>query len=220
MDELAERRAFDSWKRRCETAVHACTKIGGSSAELRIERPASEAEVCAVEKALGITLPASFRRALLRFSRALEINWFLPDNMKPALPLQIFCGMLSWDLHKLVELNRELQSWVDNVFPDPGNKYDRVWHDKLAFHNVGNGDYLAFERGAPDSPVVYLSHDDGQGHGYLLGPTFFDAIDRLTIVGCAGAEDWQWLPFTSSPTSGLEPDGDNARKWRDWFGLP
>lgn len=58
--------------------------------------------------------------------------------MKPPSPLQIFCGTLSCDVYKLVELNREPKSWVDNVFPDPGNKYDRVWHNELAFHNVGN----------------------------------------------------------------------------------
>ena len=99
------------------------------------------------------------------------------------------------------------------------DSYDAVWHDVLGFHEVANGDLLAFDLTIPSHPVVYLSHDDGDGHGYQLGANFADFIDRLTRLGCIGSEDWQMMPFLASPTSLLGPDCENARLWRDIFGL-
>jgi hypothetical protein len=40
-------------------------------------------------------------------------------------------------------------------------------------------------------PVVFLSHDGGEGHGDWLGRDFEDYVDRLGRLGCIGAEDWQ-----------------------------
>ena len=67
--------------------------------------------------------------------------------------------------------------------------------------------------------MVYLSHDDGEGHGFRLGDNFADFIDRWTLLGCPGAEDWQMLPFIHSSTSGIDPWCENARRWRQCSGL-
>jgi hypothetical protein len=53
-----------------------------------------------------------------------------------------------------------------------------------------------------------------------LGRDFEDYIDRLSRLGCVGAEDWQWAPFVEDAYSGLLPDGPAAIRWRDWLGLP
>ena len=85
---------------------------------------------------------------------------------------------------------------------------------------VPNGDMIAIDRRSPDDEsVIYLSHDDGQGHGFVLGRDFADFIDRWTMLGCPGPEDWEWLQFCSSSMSGLEPDGEAGSAWREWFGL-
>ncbi len=68
--------------------------------------------------------------------------------------------------------------------------YNVVWHGKLAFHDVPSGDQLAFDLNEPSNPVVYLSHDDGEGHGYRLGNDFIDFVERWSMVGCTGPEDW------------------------------
>jgi hypothetical protein len=120
-------------------------------------------------------------------------------------------------LPELVETHR---GWVSECFSDPANAYDAVWHRKLPIMSVGNGDMIGIELGgAQAGAVVYLSHDDGEGHGYLLGEDFEDYVDRLGRLGGVGAEDWQWLRFTSARTSGLEPDSPRAARWRSWLGL-
>ncbi len=71
-----------------------------------------------------------------------------------------------------------------------------------------------------EQPVVYLSHEgDDLLHGFWLGRDFEDYIDRLSLLGCVGAEDWQLAPFISGPQTFLETDGVNAKRWRDWFGF-
>jgi hypothetical protein len=85
---------------------------------------------------------------------------------------------------------------------------------------IPNGDYLGIDLSAGHhGEVVYLSHDDGDGHGYVLGADILDFLRRWTMLGCPGPEDWQWLPFTPSETSMLEPNGAAARKWRKLLGL-
>jgi hypothetical protein len=209
---------FAEWRRYAEASLAASKSHGGDNLTLAISPPTTPAGLRIIENQLGQALPASFRRVVTKFAAAFELSWFLPDERKP--PFRgIFCGQMSWNVERLVTLEEGRRGWVRNVFPDPENSYDRVWHDKLAIHEVGNGDLLALDLVAPGNPLVYLSHDDGEGHGYALGSDFCDAMSRWTRLGCVGAEDWQWLPFVSGPSSGLIVDGDNARRWRDWFGI-
>jgi hypothetical protein len=119
-----------------------------------------------------------------------------------------------------MRVRTEWLKWIDVVFPDLSDTYDAVWHDKFPVMEVPNGDMIAIDqRSHGDESVVYLSHDDGQGHGFVLGRDFVDFIDRWTKLGCPGPEDWEWLRFCSSPKSGLEPEGDLGTAWREWFGL-
>ena len=109
---------------------------------------------------------------------------------------------------------------MSTVFPKPDDPDDCVWHNKLGFLEVGNGDMLALDL-APTSSgrVLYLSHDDGEGHGYSLGHDFADFVGRWSELGCPGAEDWQWLPFTQDKNGPLEPNGPRAAEWRGIFGM-
>ena len=155
---------------------------------------------------------------MLEFSAHFELTWFLPDGAVSPFK-EIFCGTVSWSLDRVLELDAAKQRWIDEVFPNENDAYDRVWHHKLAVSEVGNGDYLALDLKKPNAPLTYLSHDDGEGHGYVLGVSFEDAVDRWLRLGGVGAEDWQWLPFVSGPDSGLDPEGANAMRWRSWFGI-
>jgi len=213
--------SFTAWRERAEAALDACRRLGGKSDPLTLERPATPDELREVERRLGLKLPASFRRVLTEFASAFEVAWFLPEGLEPPEPVSaIFGGDLSWDLDKLADLEAVRLDWVKEYYPNADDEYDCVWHNKLAIHEVGNGDMLALDlSNEHEAPLVYLGHGDGDGHGYVIGPSFEDAIDRWTLVGCVGSEDWQWLPFVSSPTSGIEPNCDAARKWREWFGL-
>jgi hypothetical protein len=185
----------------------------------RSRRP-PRARIDEIEAELGEELPAALRGVLLGFSARVCIAWQLPKGARPPKPLDIFSGELSWDLERLPALREEYRQWLIESFNDPQDPYDAVWHDKFPFMPVGNGDYLAIDVASPENEeVVYLSHDDGEGHGYRLGESFADYIDRCTRLGCAGPEDWQWLPFTSDARSYLLPDCEKARAWRAWMKL-
>ncbi len=212
---------WDHWPSRWEVALEACRRLGGDARELVVSAPATEDEVQAVESELGLRIPGSFRKVLLLFSARVEVTWFLPSDVRPPEPLHgIFSGDCGWNLSELPQIEESRRSWVKAVFSNPDDPYDKVWHDKLAFLEVGNGDQLALElSSAEESPVVYLSHEGDVSNGYHFGRNFIDFIDSWSLVGCVGAEDWQMENFIHSPTSGIVPDAENARTWRRWFGL-
>lgn len=212
MNELLGPVIEQRWRR----TLTAIARIGGSTEPLKIESPAPEGEIESVEDALGFRLPRSFRNTVLKYSRSASFGWFFPDDYELPHDLSgIFRGCCYWSLDHLIELNEAKNSWIREVFPDPADPYDGVWHGKFAFYEVGNGDYLSIDLKEKDNEeVVYLSHDDGEGHDRKMAPNFEELILRWSRLGCVGGEDWQWLPFMDGPDGYLDPDCDNAREFR------
>lgn len=218
------------WTARWDALRSACGKHSATNHWLQdrtqpprfeISPPAQSTELQAVQRELACAVPTAFAGVLLEYSAAIDVAWQLPADHQPPPPLdQIFSGECRWNLHELPELQRKHREWIDGCFDDPDDEYDRVWHNKLAFAEVGNGDMLAIEMGEGDrQPVIYLSHDDGEGHGYSLGSDFRDFLDRFTKLGCPGYEAWQWLPFVEGPQTYLDPQSAEAVEWQKWFGI-
>jgi hypothetical protein len=205
-------------RRRLTRACEACEAVGASDTQLSIEPPATPSEVAAVEQSLGLTLPAALRTTFLEFSAGVLMYWSLQKKAAPPFK-DIFSGTCDWSLRGLPTVEEGRKGWISTCFPNPEDPYDRVWHGKLAFGAVGNGDMLAIDLGVPGEPVVYLSHEDSQIHGWRLGDNFFDFLDRSSRLGFVGAEDWQLEPFLGDSTSGLQPDSANGQVWREWFGI-
>lgn len=207
------RDVLENWK----IFAKAIKDIGGEVQELSIEEPATENEVVILEEKLGIELPHSLKEVLLGFSRKVEFRWFMPNDYEMEGDLsQIFSGERHWSLDWLVQFNEDKNGWRDEVFPNKEDPYDIVWHEKLAFHEVGNGDYLAIDLSrAGQEPVVYLSHDDGEGHGVEMAKNFKEFVFLSSRLGCVGAEDWQWLPFIVDGAPYIDPNSDNANKFRE-----
>lgn len=222
-------RLYDGWNGRWDRLRDACALRGATDrwdegrkrpARIELAPPASPAEVERVEGALRRRLPRALRDVVLEYSRRVCVQWQLREHTGPPQEFRaIFAGECRWDLEALPDLVVQHQDWLDNCFSDPTDDYGSVWYGKLPFLVVGNGDMVAIALDEPGEPVVYLSHDDGEGHGYRLGSDFVDYVERLSILDCPGAEDWQWLPFVSGPESGLMPESENGIKWRSWFGL-
>lgn len=190
--------------------------LGGSTDGLTIEDPATEAELAEIEKSLGRPLPVQLRQFASTVSRRIAFRWNLPEGFKLPQPLrEIFAGGLDYDVSKIPAHEKGRANWQAECFPNADDRYDVVWHNKLGFHHVPNGDYLAFDA---DGRVIYLSHDDGQGHGYVMASSFPDLLTRWIPLGSPGPEDWQWLPFVSSATSTILPESENAKIWLGVFG--
>jgi hypothetical protein len=220
--------AISAWPARWDALRHACDdrKAMGRWAEGKgkpprfdIGPPATERDVNQMETELGCAIPPSLRKVFLEFSAATRIEWALPEGTVMPEPFRtIYSGECRWDLNSLPGLLETYRGWL-KVFADPTDFWDGPWQNKFPVLEVGNGDMLAIDLGELQ-PVVYLSHEgDDSVHGYWLGRDFEDYVDRLSLLGCVGSEDWQLKPFVSGPRSLLETDGANARHWREWFGL-
>jgi hypothetical protein len=187
---------------------------------LIVQPAADPGQVAELEAAVGTRLPGAFRDVLLTVSARVEFAWFAGDHKFSEPFDQNFSGDLHWSVDLTAQIDATRNSWCSAVFSNTEDSYDAVWHNKLAFYEVGNGDLIAFDL-ADDryGQVVYLSHDDGQGHGYVLARDFHDLLARWLPLGCTGGEDWQWLPFTEGPKSGLEPCAEPAIAWRCALGI-
>ena len=210
---------FELFKKRLNLFLEKIEDLGGETDPLTIEKPATEEEIKAVEAKLGYTLPPHFREVLLENTAHLEFGWDIDDIIDEediSLPdklAEIFRGKLLFGLDLLLDYEEDRQDWEGEVYPNSDKEYDRVWHNKMSFFRVGNGDYIAIEL-EPENygKVVYLSHDGASNLGTYLADNFKEFLMNYASVGCTGGEDWQWEPFYTAG-KGIDPTSENALAW-------
>ena len=216
---------FELFKKRLDLFLEKIEDLGGEVEPLMIEKPATEEEVKAVEAKLGYTLPAHFREVLLENTAHLEFWWDIDDIIDEediSLPdklVEIFRGKLLFGLDLLLDYEEDRQDWEGEAYPNSDKEYDRVWHNKMSFFQVGNGDYIAIEL-EPENygKVVYLSHDGSENHGLYIADNFKEFLMNYAAVGCTGGEDWQWEPFYTKG-KGIDPTSKNAKTWYKVLGI-
>lgn len=213
--------SFEVLRARIEQIARRIEEIGGEVKEVIIKDPATELKIQWVEKKLGVRLPESFKYVLLNFSAEFSFRWFFPkDYYLPGKYREIFGGTPNWSIDNLMRFEEDRRGWIDNVFPNPEDAYDQVWHNKLAFMEVGNGDYFAFDMSEDGKhPIIYLSHDDGEGHGHLIANDLVELLDHWSRLCFVGPEDWQWIMFAQSRDSGLLPESEAAIEFRSQLGI-
>ena len=216
---------FELFKKRLDLFLEKIEDLGGEVEPLTIEKPATEDEIKAVEAKLGYTLPPHFREVLLENTAHLEFGWDIDDIIDEediSLPdklAEIFRGKLLFGLDLLLDYEEDRQDWEGDAYPNSDKEYDRVWHNKMSFFQVGNGDYIAIEL-EPENygKVVYLSHDGSENHGLYIADNFKEFLMNYAAVGCTGGEDWQWEPFYSKG-KGIDPSSKNAKTWYKVLGI-
>ena len=216
---------FELFKKRLNLFLEKIEDLGGEVEPLTIEKPTTEEEIKAVEAQLGYTLPPHFREVLLENTTHLEFGWDIDDITDEediSLPdklAEIFRGKLLFGLDLLLDYEEDRQDWEGEVYPNSDKEYDRVWHNKMSFFQVGNGDYIAIEL-EPENygKVVYLSHDGSENHGLYIADNFKEFLMNYASVGCTGGEDWQWEPFYSKG-KGIDPTSKNAKTWYKVLGI-
>jgi len=216
---------FELFKKRLNLFLEKIEDLGGEAEPLTIEKPATEEEIKAVEAKLGYTLPPHFREVLLENTAHLEFGWDIDDIIDEediSLPdklAEIFRGKLLFGLDLLLDYEEDRQDWEGEAYPNSDKEYDRVWHNKMSFFQVGNGDYIAIEL-EPENygKVVYLSHDGSENHGLYIADNFKEFLMNYAAVGCTGGEDWQWEPFYTKG-KGIDPTSKNAKTWYKVLGI-
>jgi hypothetical protein len=192
-------------------------ELGGDISELEIGEVCGENEISELEKNLPFPLPDDLKKFVCEVGASVSFDWQLPDEVELPEELEgIFGGEFNFDLFKIPEVEESRMDWVKDCFPNSEDSYDKIWHETIAFHYVGNGDLLAFNQ---KGNVVYLSHDDGEGHGVVMAPSFTELIKRSFPLGFPGPEDWQWLPFYNSEKGVLDPECENASLWKQIIGF-
>ena len=210
---------FELFKKRLDLFLEKIEDLGGEVEPLTIEKPTTEEEIKAVEAQLGYTLPPHFREVLLENTTHLEFGWDIDDIIDEediSLPdklAEIFRGKLLFGLDLLLDYEEDRQDWEGDAYPNSDKEYDRVWHNKMSFFQVGNGDYIAIKL-EPENygKVVYLSHDGSENHGLYIADNFKEFLMNYASVGCTGGEDWQWEPFYTKG-KGIDPTSENALAW-------
>ena len=216
---------FELFKKRLNLFLEKIEDLGGEVEPLTIEKPATEDEIKAVEAKLGYTMPPHFREVLLENTAHLEFGWDIDDIIDEediSLPdklVEIFRGKLLFGLDLLLDYEEDRQDWEGEAYPNSDKEYDRVWHNKMSFFQVGNGDYIAIEL-EPENygKVVYLSHDGSENHGLYIADNFKEFLMNYAAVGCTGGEDWQWEPFYTKG-KGIDPTSKNAKTWYKVLGI-
>ena len=216
---------FELFKKRLNLFLEKIEDLGGEVEPLTIEKSATEEEIKAVEAKLGYTLPPHFREVLLENTAHLEFGWDIDDIIDEediSLPdklAEIFRGKLLFGLDLLFDYEEDRQDWEGEAYPNSDKEYDRVWHNKMSFFRVGNGDYITIEL-EPENygKVVYLSHDGSENHGLYIADNFKEFLMNYAAVGCTGGEDWQWEPFYTKG-KGIDPTSENAQVWYKVLGI-
>ena len=155
----------------------------------------------------------------------LEFGWYIDDFTEEDEDFlldeldNISSGELLFGLDLLLLYEKRRASWQKDVFPNYEDKYDCVWHNKMAFQKVRNGDFIAIEL-EPENygKVVYLSHDGSENHGLYIADNFKEFLMNYAAVGCTGGEDWQWESFYSK-SKGIDPTSKNAKTWYKVLGI-
>ena len=208
---IARAQAFTEGLRRLADAeVHACG----------IAPAAEEADVVAVERALGTSLPSSVRAFFLRGAASVDCHYtFEPtgparDRLRELLPYEtrIYGGARIGPLSEVLAWSRSIDEWAEDTWVAESPDQKRVWECALPFAALDNGDYLALDlrSAGPDPPVVYLNHDD---ESCVVADTFVGFLRAWERLCYIGPEHWLLLEF-AEPGGHLDPDSERAARLR------
>ena len=152
-------------------------ELGGFAEEIVCKEVAKEEDILKLEEELGYSLPIEFRQALKEISSHLEFFWDIYIEGKEILPLPselvgISSGYFHFGIDLIPIFEESRKDWVD-CYPNYDNPYDKIFHNKLAFQEIDNGDLLAIDLEKESyGKVVYLSHDGSDLHGYVMAKFF------------------------------------------------
>jgi len=180
-----------------------------------IDRPASEAEIDAVESEIGKAIPADLRKLFL-FSRHLTFSYQFDETLSEEFS-QNFSGDICWNLNTLaeqyVQFQVAIQISMDPAYVDQEQLEieEKLWYNKFPLMDVPTGDIIAI--GNNPSEISYFSHEGDTMHGKILGNSLWDFLEFYSRIGFAGSEDWQLEPFFDFDKNCMVTSGDKVERY-------
>jgi hypothetical protein len=176
-------------------------------------------DIILLEENLNIRYPNDFKHVLTNYASSVEFYWHMEEEEPEEEFRGIFCGAgrgYLWDFSTLKNDYKDYRGWVEQCFPNPEDEYDKIWHNKVPFIDVPNGDMIVFDTSVSvdNSPVLYLSHDGSEFHGHRLAKNFIDFITRWSNLGCVGTEDWQFEPFYDYALMEVMASSPKIDRWK------
>lgn len=181
--------------------------------ELVIKEPISLEEIKTLEGNLCIELPSDFKHVLCEYSSGIDFHWHMDGNEIESFEA-VFCGGSDGILWDFFQLERMYKNYLDNCFLDSNDECDKIWHNKIPFLEVGNGDIIAFDAMEAGYPVIFLSHDDSDFHGSHLADNFVEFITNWSNIGNVGTEDWILEIFYDSDNKKMMNESSIINEWK------
>jgi hypothetical protein len=185
-----------------------------------VSPPLAEADLRAVERALGPTLPSSLRAFFTRGAASLDCRYaFEPDgpaldHLRELLPheIRIYGGARLGPAAELPDFARYVGEWAADTWVAESPDQKAIWKAALPFAALDNGDYLALDlrNDEADPPVVYLNHDEESS---VIAPNFVAFLGAWERLCYLGPEHWLLRGFTGDGGH-LDPDSDRAARLR------
>ncbi|OUS71927.1 hypothetical protein B1748_25820 [Paenibacillus sp. MY03] len=225
---------YSHWTESMEIAIDASIQRNGSG-NVQIAGKSTEEEVSKIEEELGITIPDSFKRVLLSYSKRVYFFWYVPESnayllnyescmlnneeyyatseLESELKIQ-GGGFLDdglWDLDKLVDYNsmREDLDYLDD-------EYKQQWAYSLVFARDGMGSYYAIDLKYNVGEVIFLSNE-GQYHGWRLGKDFESFFANWIKIGCAGSYVKDLIAFSTLESPYVSIDSASSKTLKIWM---
>lgn len=186
------------WQQQWKQLLHQL-ELKGADTALLWEEPATNQEIADIEHQLEITLPEELRSLLQDGGKRVMIYWNIVYAQTAPFDLS---GDTGWDIESI-------------DFPDFGDDEQADQKRYLCFYHAGNGDELLLDlHSNPQRPMVFhWAHETGEFH--ILAVSLTDFLNKVTELGCIGAEEWQYTLFIDN--CGLNLYSKIAKQWQQWF---
>ena len=224
LSNLPSTEPYYAWGERWCDTLTACWNKNGMISPLEIAPPASESDLADIEAHLEHPIPSQLRHMFTTFSQHLQFGWDWPNQLDlaelhfPRIYGGIRLGLSLKTLPRLQDcllnidaLSPQEKAWIENDYPDVLSLEAQAF----PFLEIGNGDCLVID--LRDRHVKYLSHDDPDETGRVLGQNFHHFMDQWSVLGCLGPESWMLEPFLDE--NGLNAQGARSHILRTKLGL-
>lgn len=217
---------WQEWINNFEWILAIAKKRKWSFKEFKIQPPIEKKLVKKLENKLGISYPDDFKEVLTKYASGVYLNWQIKGEETEGQFREIFCGGGRghlWNFSNLESLYQDYLDWLIVCFEDMededmGDEFNKIWHNKIPFIDVPNGDKITFgKKTEKGNPVIYLSHEGDDFHGSKLGDNFIDFMTKWSNLGCVGTEDWQFEPFIDFENKTYDYKENVVNEWKGWL---